>query len=81
MLYLTVVVTHGTTTNVEYLWVSVGYGNHPQLDWVLLDQGTHDVPVKLLARAAVQPKAQQRTMCFVKLTHAVLGRSRFLESC
>lgn len=75
------VVTHGTTTNGECLWVSVGYGNHAQLGWVLLDQGTHDVLVKLLARAIVQPKAQQRMMCFVKLTHVVLGRSRFLESC
>lgn len=81
ILQLTVVVTPCTTTNAEYLWVSVGCGNCAQLGGVLLGHGTHDVPVKLLARAAVQPKAQRRMILFVKLTPAVLGRSRFLESC
>lgn len=71
-----VVVPRCTTTNAEDLWVSAGRGNHAQLGWVLLDQGTHDVPVKLLARAAIPPKARQRTIRFVKLTHAVRSRSR-----
>lgn len=52
----TVVVPRCTTTRAEDLWVSVGRGNHAQLGWVLLDQGAHDVPVKLLARLQVHRK-------------------------
>ena len=63
------------------IWVSVGRGNCAQLGLAFLDPGTHKVLVKLLATAVVHLKAQQRRIRFVTLAQAVIGRSRFLESC